>query len=141
VSDVCAVAKVLMSQKKEGPFSGPVDNLKCPDCGAPMVLRDSKYGLFYGCATFPECRSTHGAHEDGTPLGIPGTKEVKLARIAAHSAFDELWKSGSMPRRKAYRWMAHAMELTGEESHIGRFDEEQCKKLIEKVQEELDKCQ
>lgn len=29
----------------------------CPECGATMVLRRSKYGkLFYGCSQFPRCR-------------------------------------------------------------------------------------
>lgn len=30
----------------------------CPECGAPMVVRRSKYGsLFYGCSKFPHCRT------------------------------------------------------------------------------------
>ena len=29
----------------------------CPECGAPMVVRRSKYGrLFYGCSKYPACR-------------------------------------------------------------------------------------
>jgi restriction system protein len=27
----------------------------CPRCGATMVLRNSKYGAFGGCSTFPKC--------------------------------------------------------------------------------------
>lgn len=28
----------------------------CPNCGAPMVVRRSRYGkLFYGCSTYPKC--------------------------------------------------------------------------------------
>ena len=27
-------------------------------CGAEMVLRNGKYGKFYGCSTFPKCRQT-----------------------------------------------------------------------------------
>ena len=29
---------------------------KCPKCGAPMVLRTSKYGKFYGCKNYPSCK-------------------------------------------------------------------------------------
>lgn len=65
-----------------------------------MMLRNSRYGLFWGCSRFPECRSTHGAHPDGRPLGKPATAEVKQARIAAHAAFDRLWK-GSVAARLA----------------------------------------
>ena len=28
---------------------------KCPECGARMVLRSSRFGQFYGCSRFPEC--------------------------------------------------------------------------------------
>jgi restriction system protein len=30
----------------------------CPRCGAPMVQRNSKYGPFWGCSTFPRCWGT-----------------------------------------------------------------------------------
>ena len=35
----------------------PVSEAKiCPECGAPMVLRRSKFGkLFYGCSRYPKC--------------------------------------------------------------------------------------
>lgn len=29
---------------------------KCPKCGAPMILRTSKYGKFYGCSNYPSCK-------------------------------------------------------------------------------------
>jgi len=33
----------------------------CPECGAKMVVRRSKYGkLFYGCSRFPDCRGLIG---------------------------------------------------------------------------------
>lgn len=31
-------------------------NPKCPKCGAPMALRTSKYGKFYGCTNYPTCK-------------------------------------------------------------------------------------
>ena len=49
---------------------GTVLEHPCLECGASMMLRESKFGLFYGCSTFPVCRATHGAHKDGRPLGI-----------------------------------------------------------------------
>ncbi|MFW6176032.1 MAG: type I DNA topoisomerase, partial [Acidobacteriota bacterium] len=29
----------------------------CEKCGAPMVLRRSRYGAFYGCSAYPECKN------------------------------------------------------------------------------------
>ena len=32
------------------------ENKTCPECGAPMVLRRSRFGkLFYGCSKYPKC--------------------------------------------------------------------------------------
>jgi len=30
-------------------------NGKCPDCGGDLVLRESKFGHFYGCNRYPKC--------------------------------------------------------------------------------------
>ena len=31
---------------------------RCPRCGGKLVLRDGKYGDFYGCSNYPRCRYT-----------------------------------------------------------------------------------
>ena len=33
-------------------------NKTCPKCGAPLVIKWSKYGKFYACSNFPECKYT-----------------------------------------------------------------------------------
>lgn len=38
------------------------DNLQygiCPKCGAMLVLRQGKYGKFYGCSNYPKCHYTY----------------------------------------------------------------------------------
>jgi len=35
----------------------------CPECGSEMVLREGKFGKFYGCTDYPECKHTED-HED-----------------------------------------------------------------------------
>ena len=32
---------------------------KCPRCGGELVLRNGKYGKFYGCSNYPKCKYTH----------------------------------------------------------------------------------
>ena len=34
------------------------DKLKCPYCGGDLVLRNGKYGQFYGCKNYPKCKYT-----------------------------------------------------------------------------------
>lgn len=36
-----------------------VANGFCPRCGGKLVLRNGKYGKFYGCNNYPRCRYTH----------------------------------------------------------------------------------
>lgn len=31
----------------------------CPKCGGKLVLRDGRYGQFYGCSNYPKCTYTH----------------------------------------------------------------------------------
>lgn len=111
--------------------------LPCPDCSGMLVLRKSKYGLFYGCVNYPYCTAAHGAHPDGSPLGVPADKGTKEARIAAHAAFDKLWKGEDAPfkREDAYKWLKDKMGLSSEECHIGRFDKDTCKKVVDVCRE------
>ena len=30
----------------------------CPECGSPLVLRTGRYGEFYGCSAYPDCKYT-----------------------------------------------------------------------------------
>jgi ssDNA-binding Zn-finger/Zn-ribbon topoisomerase 1 len=101
-----------------------------------MRLRQSRFGLFYGCDSYPKCKATHGAHKlTGKPLGIPGNKATKEARIRAHAAFDVLWKSKRMTRSAAYEWLARVLVLpTGVSAHIGNLDVAECSLVIEAVQ-------
>jgi ssDNA-binding Zn-finger/Zn-ribbon topoisomerase 1 len=113
--------------------SHPTRTLPCPElgCGSMMELRRSSFGLFYGCTRYPHCAGTHGAHPDGSPLGIAADHETKQARIRAHEAFDQLWRDKLLPSRKAaYRWMQEALALSKEDAHIGRFSIDQCEALI-----------
>lgn len=33
-----------------------VENGVCPNCGGKLVLREGKYGQFYGCSNYPKCK-------------------------------------------------------------------------------------
>jgi len=103
----------------------------CPDCGAPMAQRCSTYGPFWGCSRYPACRATHGAHPDGSPLGVPANSATKRARIEAHAAFDLLWRTGRMKRNEAYRWLAEQLGIERRACHIANFDAATCARVVE----------
>lgn len=106
----------------------------CPECNSNMILRNSKYGLFYGCINFPKCKSTHGAHNNsGEPLGIPGNEETRKFRIQAHGDFDNLWRKYGYTRKESYKLLQNIMALNSDQAHIAKFNISQCKLLIKKL--------
>jgi hypothetical protein len=55
---------------------------------------------------------------------------VNVARMAAHDAFDTLWKSRRFSRSEAYAMLAAHMSLPTRKAHIRMFDIKQCKETI-----------
>jgi ssDNA-binding Zn-finger/Zn-ribbon topoisomerase 1 len=113
--------------------------LICPDCGAKLLWKVSRFGDFYGCEKWVEtgCKGSIGVHY-GTkePLGIPAPKHVRELRIKCHDGFDKLWKNGGkLTRKEAYKWLQEKMCLDGSKAHIAMFDEGQCLKLISFLEE------
>ncbi|MGC9031500.1 MAG: DNA topoisomerase, partial [Minisyncoccia bacterium] len=47
---------------------------KCPKCGAPLVIRMSKYGQFYACSNFPKCKYTEPLEKEGLKIKCPKCK-------------------------------------------------------------------
>lgn len=111
---------------------GLKQDLKCPLCGDKLVFKNSRYGGFYGCASWnsTRCSGSVGCHP-GTriPLGVPADRETKELRNKAHDLFDQMWKSRQMSRKEAYQWLADAMGV--DEAHIGWMNKEDLKKLLE----------
>ncbi len=48
----------------------------CDKCGRRMILRNGRFGKFYGCSGFPECRNTVPYHEylDGVQCPLCGSQ-------------------------------------------------------------------
>lgn len=51
--------------------------------------------------------------------------------MAAHEAFDPLWRSGQRKRADTYKWLAEQLGLPLARCHIGLFDEAQCRRVLE----------
>lgn len=110
---------------------------KCADCGSLATLT-------CGAEVYPHrpdladkpvwvctCGARCGCHPDTIkPLGTPAGAETRIARMDAHRTFDVLWKSGTMSRKAAYRWLAEQMDLHPDDCHIGMMDREQAEKVV-----------
>jgi len=120
-----------------------IENLKsmpCPEQGCPgsLVVKHTRDGKPFWACTEQDCNATHGAHADGTPLGVPGDEYTRFVRRVAHEAFDKLWIKAPKDdqqeaRTQAYRWLAIRLGLKKDEAHIGMFDVETCDRVIEVV--------
>jgi uncharacterized protein YbaR (Trm112 family) len=118
------------------------DGKTCPYCNQPTQYVDSKrvymksYGMIYLCEP---CGSWVGVHE-GTnkALGRLANRELRKWKKNAHKYFDPLWQkkmrqgcSKKDARHKAYKWLSEQMGIDFEFTHIGMFDVDQCKQVVE----------
>ena len=111
-------------------------NINCGDCGAKMLLKKGEFGLFYGCIRYPVCKGVHGAHQNsGKPLGIPANRETIEWRKRAHAVLDPYVAKWFKNRREGYVFLQNIMGLNASEAHIGKFNIEQCKKLITLIED------
>lgn len=51
-------------------------DIKCPDCGKPMVIRDGKYGKFLGCSDYPNCKKIMPFNENDKDNSESNAEEV-----------------------------------------------------------------
>jgi hypothetical protein len=118
----------------------------CGECGKPAGLVDGRTiyphrpdlhaKAFWKCV----CGAYVGCH-DGTfnPKGSPSGHETRQARIAAHAAFDPLWRrkaeqagiAKGHARAKAYRWLSERLGIDAKETHIGMFDAATARRVVE----------
>ncbi len=117
----------------------------CPYCAelAKLVAGNEIYSnrpdldkkFFYECRP---CGAYVGCHP-GTikPLGRLADKELRWWKMEAHKAFDPKWKrkihkiGKGKARRNAYEWLAGKLGIDVEDCHVGRFDIEMCKRVVE----------
>ncbi|MDX1500904.1 MAG: type I DNA topoisomerase [Thermoanaerobaculia bacterium] len=74
VRDLELAAESLPDVKREGV---PTDE-SCPECSSPLVLRFGRYGSFYGCSNYPECKYTRDS-EDPAGGETPETPDEEIA--------------------------------------------------------------
>jgi hypothetical protein len=72
-------------------------------------------------------------------MGRLADRHLRYWKHRAHEAFDKLWKTPNRLNRKdAYKWLAEKMSLPRSKCHIGMFDVEQCKTVIQLCGERVD---
>lgn len=113
----------------------------CPYCGAKAELRPANfiYGRnersngehLYVCRNYPKCDAYVAAHHASKkPMGSLANGDLRHLRKIAHIELYKFQYRSGMTKWAAYVWLAAKLGLTSDETHIGKFSEEQCKKTI-----------
>ena len=63
-------------------------------------------------------------------LGRIADKYLRELKRQAHESFDRIWNEGYIKRNEAYRLLSEALGLPVEQTHIGMFDEDLCRRTI-----------
>lgn len=80
------------------------------------------------------CKAWVGTHDQGSstqPLGRLANLELRRLKMAAHAVFDPLWKGRTMSRTDAYQLLADRLGIPVNQCHIGMFDEDMCRRVVE----------
>jgi hypothetical protein len=116
----------------------------CPYCRRGTYLVDSSiiysgksYGPVYICGS---CDAYVGVYK-GTKraLGRLANQELRYWKKEAHAEFDPLWHfiseergvSLNEARSMCYKWLSDKMGTPLDETHIGMFDVDECKRVIQ----------
>lgn len=131
----------------------------CPYCGsfAERVTGKAIYPhradlhskRFFRCEP---CGAYVGSHVDsGIPLGRLANADLRRLKQQVHALFDPLWmhldlayqhtedRTSGMRRAqrgRCYRWLAHHMQLSVDDCHVGHFDDAQCQLAIDIMERE-----
>jgi hypothetical protein len=119
----------------------------CPYCKNDAALvtgrevyphRSDLHGrMFWMCSPCKAWVGCHVGSKGHKPLGRLANAELRILKQQAHAVFDPIWKhSRSISRKDAYAILADKLGIPVKECHIGYFDEERCRKVIQICKEE-----
>jgi hypothetical protein len=123
----------------------PVEPPLCLECGTPAELVQSQRiyprrpDLWNRPMWLCRCGAYTGCH-DGTQRakGRPAAKATRDARMAAHAAFDPLWRrkqardglSKTKARGAGYKWLGEQLGLDPKDCHIGEMDAATARRVV-----------
>ena len=77
---------------------------KCPKCGAPLLVRVSKYGRFLACSNYPKCKFTQDL-ENSTGISCPKCKSGEILKRKSRKG-KTFWSCSNYPKCDFALWNA-----------------------------------
>lgn len=141
IKDIVLVAKREVAKAEVCPYCAGKTKFYAT---STLFYSGKDYGPVWACEP---CRAWVGCHKGTeTPLGRLADAELRDWKKSAHSFFDPLWaakmKKGftkNEARNLAYKWLGKQLGTTEEYTHIGMFNVDQCKKVVEICKEYYEK--
>lgn len=119
----------------------------CPYCGnSPELVTGARIyphrpdlhdRKFWACLPCEAWVGVHTNSPNNAPFGRLAKKELRQLKMAAHKAFDPLWKVHGYSRVRAYRLLSEKLGIRFNDCHIGMFDEKLCAMVPGAVKEIL----
>ena len=72
--------------EKTLPDAQAATGMKCEKCGADLVLRNGRYGSFYACSRYPECKFTKQQNKE-LNVGCPKCGQPLVTRYGRRRVF------------------------------------------------------
>lgn len=79
-----------------------------------IALKSKPYWICDSCKNYVGCHS--GDNNNGQPLGVIPTAELRKARMSVHAILDPIWRNGTASRNTVYRMLK---EKLGYNYHSG----------------------
>lgn len=111
---------------------------QCDNCKSKNVILTTNSVLYrnstgrwpyiYYCL---DCKASVSCHKNSSvPMGKMADCKTKRLRKKAHRAFDKIWQSKLMTRKKAYEWLSKQLCIEQEKCHISLLSKEQLNETI-----------
>ncbi len=91
----------VMSEAEKVKVEVEQTDVKCDDCGKPMVIRYGRYGKFLACSGFPDCKNTKALAEDTGIICPEDGGKVVIKRTKRGKPF---WGCENWPKCKFASW-------------------------------------
>ena len=89
----CAGTLVEEGQFKLRGYDGPI--IECDKCSAPMQLKSGRFGKYFGCTRYPECRNTRKLLRNGS-AAPPKATPVRMPELACEKGGYFVLRDGAL---------------------------------------------
>lgn len=109
-------------------------DLICPDCGGKLVLKDGKFGIFYGCENWDTtgCTGAHGCYKkNAEPYGIPANAETRQLRKLLLSKMQLAMEKDESNTLDLTHSLSNLLNVPMGRAKVAYFDRTQCEVAIQ----------